>query len=115
MVTTSEDESEGPSEEIGSPLAPSVQALADAEEEVGAPDVPTLQPFDPEPERERVRSRLAHILIGYVVFISTVLMFAVLFKVSTVNDAKELASLFITPALALTGAAIAFYYAGKGR
>jgi hypothetical protein len=84
---------------------------------------PTLEPYDIEQSRERVRSTLAVILIALVVLeiigICIVGGWAILYPREViaadkaVSALKEIAVLVLPPSIALASAVMGFYYASK--
>jgi hypothetical protein len=117
----------GDSFEVGAPAAPTLvpaDELAgvgprvdiNAEplsEDIGPPLRPGDPPFDPEPIRERVRSWLAIGPVGWTVALMLAIAAAVLYFRIDVAIAKELATLLITPSLALASAVTGFYFASR--
>ena len=81
------------------------------EEPVGrAPEVHTT-PFDPEPGRERIRGRLAQILVVAVIAEITAAMAGAIAGAS-VQDIKDVLEPTLGPLIALAASAVGFYYAG---
>ena len=83
------------------------------------PKPPPLGRFDPEPARERLRGRIAVILI--LLFVAEIACFAAFFwldhgssDASRFSDLKDFMGLILTPTVALVGAATGFYFGGRG-
>jgi hypothetical protein len=86
---------------------------------------PTLVPYDAGPTRERVRSVLALLLMGLVfsevLGIGWMAAYAVVhpnseFGLDKISGLiKDLATLVLTPTIALAGAVMGFYYGSKDR
>jgi hypothetical protein len=69
--------------------------------------------YDHRRDREVTRSILALGLLLLLAIVSALLVVAVAAKWFTIDDAKDLALAILTPLIALTGAAIGFYFGGK--
>jgi hypothetical protein len=82
---------------------------------------PRLVEYSPEQDRENIRSILALLLIGLVIFeilgLGGVASYAVLHPDKdlgvdkAVSAIKDIAGLVLTPSIALAGAVMGFYYA----
>ena len=74
---------------------------------------PLTRPYDPRPAREKVRGRIALLLLALLA--GTILLtFATLwFGIFDASAAKELLAVLLAPLVGLVGAATGFYYGGK--
>jgi hypothetical protein len=73
---------------------------------------PAARPYDPEPQREKVRAHVTYGLIAAVCLYALVALIA-LIAGWTVVDELEAVVLFFTPLITLTGTALGFYFGGK--
>lgn len=69
------------------------------------------KPFDPEPQREKIRGYLALILVGLVVVLS-VLTYTFLAKGWISGDDVQTLSPVFTALVTLAGTAVGFYFGG---
>ena len=77
----------------------------------GASDSPGTRPYDPAPEREKVRSRIAMILVGILAAVfATVLLLLLLSKVID-PVTKDVVALLLASAGGLVGTVLGFYFA----
>lgn len=74
---------------------------------------PAKEPYDPEPQREKIRGRLAVCLIGLFALEVIALFASVIFGWLTIAEAKEMVAILVTPTVGLAGAVTGFYYGGK--
>jgi hypothetical protein len=68
--------------------------------------------YDPLPRREQTRSQLALGLVGLLVILAVGLVLLTAFKRLAINDTKDLIDGILSPLVALTGAALGFYFGG---
>jgi hypothetical protein len=69
-------------------------------------------PFDPLPRQEKTRTWLAFSLLGLLAFISIALIFLTAFGPLKEGETKDLVAGILSPLVALTGAALGFYFGG---
>ena len=69
-------------------------------------------PYDPLPRQEKTRSWLAFTLVGLLAFISLALIFLTAFGPLKPDETKDLVAGVLSPLVALTGAALGFYFGG---
>lgn len=100
-----------------SPAGPGAQTPEGGEPEFKLTDFDAGEvwtgPYDPEPDRERVRGRMAFTLIALFAFEVVFLLAAVAAGWLTVPDAETLGSIVSAPTVGLAGAATGFYYATR--
>jgi hypothetical protein len=75
----------------------------------------STEPYNPEPDRERVRGWMAFGLIGLFAVEVIFLLIAVSAGWITSAEAMDLGSLVLSPTIGLAGAATGFYYATRNR
>ena len=68
--------------------------------------------YDPRPQEDRARRRIAYLLIALLAFMIAVLLAMVVFDVIPVGEIKEF-GVILGPLVALVSAATAFYYATR--
>jgi hypothetical protein len=68
--------------------------------------------YDPLPRREATRSQLALGLVGLLALLMIGLVLLTAFKLLNINDTKDLIGGILSPLIALTGAALGFYFGG---
>ena len=84
------------------------------EQPADGPVAPIELKYDPEPERERVRGRIAQALtIGVLVI--AILASSLLAGGALERDDLEPLQVFYTPLITLTGTALGFYFGGLDR
>ncbi len=71
--------------------------------------------YDPAPDRENTRSWLAKALVWLLFLISLGLLAGVMVGELSSLQAKDLALAVLSPLVALTGAALGFYFGGDER
>lgn len=71
--------------------------------------------YNPLPRREQTRSWLAFSLVGLVAVISLALIGLTAGGVLDIDEAKDLVAGILSPLIALTGAALGFYFGGHQR
>jgi len=71
--------------------------------------------YNPEPERERIRSRLAQWLVFLLGLIAIVLIALTAAGKLTIEQAKDLALAVLTPVVAITASALGFYFSAHRR
>ncbi len=78
------------------------------------PDSPSTTTYDPRRDREKVRGRIAVLLLALLA--GTILGIFLLLWLGTIDvpGAKELLAVLVSPLVGLVGAATGFYYGGKG-
>src|SRR5437762_3591284 len=69
-------------------------------------------PYDPEPEREKVRGRIAYSLTALLAF-EMIVVSALAAWGKPPPDLSKLTAALITPIIGVTGIVFGFYYAGK--
>jgi hypothetical protein len=74
--------------------------------------LPLERDYDPEPEREKVRGRIAQGLTLAVAVIA-IMAFALVAWGSPTADQLERLQVFFTPVITLCGTALGFYFGGK--
>lgn len=70
-------------------------------------------PWDPKKARERTRSYLAGALVLALITATLSLIALVATNAVTVDEAKDLAVVAVSPLVAITGTALGFYFGGK--
>jgi hypothetical protein len=78
----------------------------------GTLERPIERPYDPEPEREKVRARIA---LGLTALVSLLALMAFTLRAQgalTIEDLERL-QLFFTPLITLSGTALGFYFGGR--
>lgn len=73
------------------------------------------EPYDPGPDRERARSWLAKALVCLLFVVALGLLIGVAGGKLTSQQAKDLSLAVLSPLVALTGAALGFYFGGDER
>ena len=75
-------------------------------------DTPIERDYDPEPDREKVRGRIAQ---GLTLAVALIAVLAVILLSTGVLDKDEVDSLqaFFTPLITLSATALGFYFGGK--
>jgi hypothetical protein len=71
--------------------------------------------YNPEPEREKMRGRLA---LGLVALLAVVIVSSLVFIAlnwATVADIKTLLDTIMSPLVALAGTALGFYFGGRSK
>jgi hypothetical protein len=72
------------------------------------------QPYDPEPEREKLRGWIALILVGLLVAVVVFAFLTLWFgEAAHQSDLKALLDLIIAPIVGVVGAVTGFYFGGK--
>lgn len=97
--------------------APQVETELDLTTEppvTGGQATPRERDYDPEPEREKVRARIAQGLTAAVLTIS-ILAFVLVAKGALERDEVESLQIFFTPLITLAGTALGFYFGGTQR
>lgn len=69
--------------------------------------------YDPAPDREETRSWLAKALVLLLAAVSLALIACVATELISVDAASDLALAVLSPLVALTGAALGFYFGGE--
>jgi hypothetical protein len=72
--------------------------------------VPPTIPYDPEPERERLRGVLALVIVGLFVFVILLGFLLFTFTTRPADELKDFLVLVITPVTSLVSAVVGFYY-----
>lgn len=72
----------------------------------------STRPFDPERDRERLRGTIALILLVILGLVLIATYAGVLSSAISVEQARELLALTLSPIVGLVGAATGFYYGG---
>ena len=76
---------------------------------------PEVKPYDPEPQREKLRGYLAGglvLLLAVIVLLAFGTMWS---KWASEAEIKDLLSTIFPPLVALAGTAIGFYFGGRAR
>lgn len=68
--------------------------------------------YDPAPLREKTRSRLAQGLLLLLAVVALALVVLTAVDLLSIDDAKDLGVAVFTPLVAVTGAALGFYFGG---
>jgi hypothetical protein len=68
--------------------------------------------YDPLPRREKTRSWLALGLVGLLALLTSALVGLTAAKALAIDDTKDLIDGILSPLIALTGAALGFYFGG---
>jgi hypothetical protein len=71
------------------------------------------KPYDPEPERENVRSRLAFTLVGILGTVIIVPLLAIVLGYICFADIKGFMDSVLSPTFGIAGAVIGFYFGAK--
>jgi hypothetical protein len=97
------------------PAAVAKPEVVDVEEvDVSLPAKPTKElPYDPEPNRDRVRGYLAAGLVALLVAVVVAGWVTLWAGVVTEPEVKDLLGVILPPVVALVGSALGFYFGGK--
>lgn len=75
---------------------------------------PKDRPYDPEPEREKVRARIAYGLTAFVAIYAAGAFIALATGWAEIEDLERL-QVYFTPVITLAATALGFYFGGKQR
>jgi hypothetical protein len=82
--------------------------------DVALPNRPTQErPYDPEPNRDKVRGYLAIALVVLLVGVLVAAWASLWSGLVTEPEVKDLLSVMLPPVVALVGSALGFYFGGK--
>jgi hypothetical protein len=76
----------------------------------GATNAEAIDEFNPEPSRERTRTRLTFTIVGFYLLSTLSLVILTGIGKIDISTAKELSGLFLTPMFGLAGTALGFYF-----
>lgn len=76
---------------------------------------PSTADYDPAQDREKVRGRIALILVFLLLGIVAVSFVAIWFKMAPLTDVKGILELVLAPVVGLVGAVTGFYYGEKSK
>jgi hypothetical protein len=93
--------------------APDFEDLTD--ESPGDAGVPTLEPYDPAPEREQMRGCLAAGLVALLFLIVIGSLAALESRGPTVRELLDWVAVVLGPVVGLVGAVTGFYFGTKSR
>jgi hypothetical protein len=74
--------------------------------------VPELRPFDPEPQRERLRGWIAIGLLGMLAFVLLCSFVSLWLKIDN-ESLRNVLTILVGPLVALVSAATGFYYGSR--
>ena len=96
-------------------MSPAASRELDLTEEPESGQVvrPVERPYDPSPERERVRGYIAIGLTAAVIAFAALVTVLVACNLLSVDEVEKL-ELYFTPLVALSGTALGFYFGGHG-
>jgi len=82
--------------------------------DVSLPEKGTKEkPYDPEPNRDKVRGYLAGGLVILLVAVIVAAWLTFIYTNETEADIKDLLGVILPPVVALVGSALGFYFGGK--
>ena len=76
---------------------------------------PKTAPYDPAPEREKIRGSIALILVWLLVGLVAALFLSVWFFGTDLTNIKTILELVLAPIIGLVGAITGFYYGEKSK
>ena len=94
--------------------APPVDLSAEMPPAVGQPTIPTGPPFDPEPQRERIRGWSALALLGMLALV-LLLVFISMWVGMNAEVLRTVLTIIFGPLVTLVSAATGFYYGSRSR
>src|ERR1051325_2201846 len=81
----------------------------DVQPQSGLP-APPSQPFDPEPERERIRGRIAQALVVLLIGVVGLVLLLILVFPDDLEELKTVLELVLSPVVTLGGTATGCYF-----